>query len=184
VMSRLFHLSLSFVMMLVPHAFAEDMPPGSAPSPSANSGLPLNPLRQIAEDHLKAFVEAPLFDPTRRLPPPAVIVAPPPPLPVVVQEEPPPNLHLLGVLQGDHDIAIVRNGDDPKTSTVSSGDHIGAWTVTILATAGVRLSNGSKVVEYALFAKPGDSAGSGAAAPETAFSAAPKYPRAAQNRAD
>jgi hypothetical protein len=175
-MSRRFHLSFALILTLVPHAFADGASSVSSQNASTNLSLFLNPLRQISKERLTSFVQAPLFDPARRLPIPAAMIPlpqPPPPAPVVILEDPPPNLHLLGVLQGDRDIAIIRDGDDPKTSTVSSGDHIKEWTVTILTTPGIQLSNGPRVFEYLLFAKPRNSEIPAAAAPETASFVAP-----------
>ena len=110
-------------------------------------------------------------------PPPPAIVAPPPPSPVVTTEEPPPNLHLLGVIQGAHDIAIVRHGDDPKTETLSSGDHVGPWEVTVLPTVGIRLTSGTRAFDYALFAKVGAPTEPTAVVPPDAVPAGPTTDR-------
>jgi hypothetical protein len=147
--------------------------PAMATRVLAADGSSPNPLRSLDKTRLKAFVEAPLFDPTRRLPPPVAVLAAPPPPPVVTTEDPPPNLHLLGVIQGAHDIAIVRRGDDPKTETLSSGDHVGPWEVTVLPTVGIRLTSGTRAFDYALFTKAGAPTDPTAVSPTDTTSAIP-----------
>jgi hypothetical protein len=125
----------------------------------ATSDTSLNPLATTLEKaKLRSFLEAPLFDPSRRLPPvEAPIVAPPPP-PPIVRVEPPPRVHLLGVIQGKPTVAFVKLGDDARTMTLQGGDHLSDWAVTILP-ASIRLRNGSRAFDYALFSKGGMAAG-------------------------
>lgn len=126
-------------------ARAEDAAP--LPKPS------LNPLGALAKTSFTGFIEKPLFDPTRRLPPPVpvvqevvqVAVAPPPP------PENPPNLHLLGIIQGEHNIAVVHRGEDTKTEMFSDGDTIDGWEVVVPPGLGVQLRKGDRVVDLKLF---------------------------------
>lgn len=124
---------------------------GEAPS--------LNPLQVLDKATLKGFLEQPLFDPSRRLPPVAraavVVVARSAPPSV----EPPPVLHLLGVIHGQRDMAIVHRDNDEKTVVLHTGDLLGAWRVTVLPPVGVRLRDGDRAFDYALFGKTGASAG-------------------------
>lgn len=145
----------------------------AAPGADAQSGDSLNPLKALDKATLKGFLEQPLFDPARRLPPvvsaPAVAAA----APVAAPPEPPPTLHLLGVIHGLRDIAIVHRDNDRKTVILHTGDRVGAWKVTVLPSAGVRLRNGDRAFDYALFAKPGAGVGPVAAEPEPDFGGLP-----------
>ena len=134
-----------------------------APPPVAS----LNPLRSLDKGDLKAFVEAPLFDPARRLPAVFAPVAMPVMLPTDTIE-PPPNVRLLGIVRGAKDVALVR-GPDNRTSMLSSGDRIGTWDVSVLPPNGIRLSKGRRAFDYAIFAANGTAGGPvAAAAPEPA----------------
>lgn len=117
----------------------------------------LNPLRLIDKGDLKAFVEAPLFNPMRRLPAVVAPLAVPITTPTDTAE-PPPNVHLLGIVQGASDVALVR-GPDNKTVMLASGDHVSGWDVIVRPPNGLRLYKGRRVFDYAIFAATGPSAG-------------------------
>lgn len=148
-------------------ASARDLsrPPGDAGQES------LNPMATVPRASLDAFVEEPLFDPTRRLPPP--VVAPPYVPPPVVQAppEPPPALHLLGVVGGADAIAVVRTPDG-KTAYLRSGDRLGAWTVRVLP-MGLRIRSGDRLFDYGLFTVPDRGAGPTAVDPRAVGSLDP-----------
>lgn len=125
----------------------------------------LNPMNSVDKTRLNHFVEEPLFDPARKLQPVVapVVYEPPPPAPPPPPT--PPNLHLLGVIQGVRDVAIVRQ-DEAKTLLLHSGDVIDGWKVEVLPT-GLRLHEGTRAFDFALFkAGSGASAGPVAADPE------------------
>ncbi len=110
----------------------------------------LNPLAALDKASLKAFVEQPLFVPSRRRPivaPPYVYIAPPP-QPVVEQ---PPSLRLLGLVEGATSFAaVVHRNDTGKTETLRPGDHIGSWVVLVMPAA-LRVMSGDRAFDYALF---------------------------------
>ena len=131
-------------LLLVPTiAFAADRgEPASSP----------NPLASMDELEFRTFVDAPLFDPARRAP----IAAPVSEPPVRNQApEPPPNLRLLGIIHSERDVAIVQQNGASKSSLLSTGDHIGSWEVSIPSTTVVRLSDGARSYDYAMFVKSG-----------------------------
>lgn len=139
-----FPSGLAFVLLAGSLAHAGQNPNGDAVHAS------INPLRALDKASFKSFVERPLFDPARRLPPPfAAMVS----QPAAAPPEPPPNVHLLGVIQGKIDLAIVGQDGNTKTQMLSSGDHIGDWQVTVLPSVGLRLRNAERVVDYGLFDK-------------------------------
>ncbi len=109
-----------------------------------------NPLATLDEATLKAFVEQPLFELSRRPPlvaPPRVYVAPP--APTIIEQ--PPSLRLLGVIESTRSVfAVVYRNDKGKTETLRPGDHIGSWVVQITA-ANLRLISGERAFEYSLF---------------------------------
>ena len=108
-----------------------------------------NPLAALAPATLKAFVEQPLFEPSRRPPAvaqPYVYVAPP--APVVVEQ--PPSLRLIGLVESAHSfVAVVHHNG--KTETLHSGDRIGSWKVQVM-TANLRVISGDLAFDYRLFA--------------------------------
>ncbi|MCW6508822.1 hypothetical protein [Lichenifustis flavocetrariae] len=148
-------IAAAVVLVLV---FRDVVPPARAEGDLNGSA---NPMRAISKDHLSGFRQRPLFNPARAEPPaPAAVPepvapasAPPPP------QEPPPPIHLVGIINGAQNLAIIRLETGGKTSVVSTGDRIGAWTVTVLPT-GLRLRNDQRNADFALFAHaakpPGD----------------------------
>ena len=129
-------------------------PTARAADPAAPQAS-LNPLRALDKQDLKAFVEAPLFDPARRLP--AVFAPDVVPIAIPIDTvEPPPNVHLLGIVHGAKDVALVR-GADNKTLMLSSGDLVGGWDVAVLPPNNIRLSKGRRAFDYAIFASNGAS---------------------------
>lgn len=116
-----------------------------------------NPLRALDKASLSAFVEQPLFDPARRLPPPVPFVAPLPQQ-VTAPTVEPPALRLLGVIHGARDVAIIHRADSAKAEMLTTGDSVGPWRVTVLP-VGVRLTDGDRAYDYALFAKGGAAIG-------------------------
>lgn len=109
-----------------------------------------NPLAALDRETLKAFVEQPLLEPSRRPPtvaPPPVYVAPSTPA-LIAQ---PPSLRLLGLVESNRSIfAVVYRNDTGKTETLRPGDHIGNWVVQITA-ANLRVISGDRAFEYRLF---------------------------------
>ena len=128
------------VVLCVPAA----VPSGAALAQDAKT-LSLNPMTSYPKAKLKSFVEAPLFDPSRRLPPAPVAFQPMQPALAVEQ---PPALQLIGVIQGANAVAIVRNAG--KTDVLHTGDHLGGWTVEVLP-LGLRVRSGLRVYDYAMF---------------------------------
>lgn len=119
----------------------------AAGRPSAPS---LNPMATYPKAELKSFVDAPLFDPARRLPPPTVVAAPLPPAPVLAVQ--PPALELVGVIQGERAEAIIQDGG--RTHVVRTGDHLGDWFVEVLPTT-LRLHSGLRAFDYDMFREGG-----------------------------
>jgi hypothetical protein len=109
----------------------------------------LNPLHALPKDGLRGFRERPLFSPTRTEPQaaPREAAAPATAMP---SEEPPPDFRLVGIVSGAETLAVIRVGSDAKTTTVATGDTVGAWTVTVLPD-GVRLVAGTRTVAVDLF---------------------------------
>ena len=109
-----------------------------------------NPLASLDQATLKAFVEQPLFELSRRQPvvaPPYVYVAPP--VPTFIEQ--PPSLRLLGLVESTRSIfAVVYRIDKGKTETLRPGDRIGSWVVQITA-ANLRVISGDRAFEYRLF---------------------------------
>ena len=108
-----------------------------------------NPLATLDEATLKAFVEKPLFEHSRRplVAPPHVFVA----LPAPTFIEQPPSLRLLGLIESTRLIfAVVYRNDKGKTETLHPGDRIGSWVVQITA-GNLRVINGDRTFEYRLF---------------------------------
>lgn len=127
---------------------------GYAGAPKA----PLNPLRALSKAQLKAFIEQPLFDPSRRLPPPP----PPAPLPVempppVAPPPPPPDVRLVGFIYSKEGVAIYRLQDGGPTLQVRSGDSIGDWKATVLPGNTLRIVNGTREMVFTLFKYHGPS---------------------------
>ncbi len=110
----------------------------------------LNPLAALDQASIKAFVEQPLFEPSRRPP----VVAPPyvyvtSSVPTVVEK--PPSLRLLGLVESTRSIfAIVYSNDTGKTETLRPGDRIGSW-VTQITAANLRVISGNRAFDYTLF---------------------------------
>lgn len=113
----------------------------------------LNPMAAFPKAELKAFVNAPLFDPTRRLPPPAPAMPVLPP-PVVATVEQPPAVELVGVIQGAQPEAIVQDGG--RTTVLHTGDRLGNWFAEVLPTV-LRLHSGLRAYDYAMFQVNGHS---------------------------
>ena len=122
-------------------------------APDARMDESLNPLRRLGIDQFNAFVVAPLFDPARQLP----LVSSAASIPALISDEPPPALHLIGIIHGAQDVAVIRSDDDGKTTMLSTGEHLGPWQVTVLPTIGMQLKNGARAYEYTLFATAGAS---------------------------
>lgn len=106
----------------------------------------LNPVASYPKAKLKSFVQAPLFDPSRRLP--EVLSVPQPSRPVLVVIEPAPAIQLVGVIQGAKDVAIIKNIS--KTEMLHTGDRLGEWTAEVLP-LGLRMRNGTRAYDYVLF---------------------------------
>lgn len=126
-------------------ALAEDG--GRAPAEAS----PVNPMQAVEKAKLRAFAQQPLFNPARALPAIAPAFYAPP---MAAPPPQPPNLQLVGVIAGINAMAIIRDGG--TTTMLHAGDHVGAWTVTILPT-GLRLADGDRVFDYTLFNKGGSS---------------------------
>ena len=109
-----------------------------------------NPLATLDEATLKAFVEKPLFEQSRKPPlvaPPRIFVATP--VPTIIEQ--PPSLRLLGVIEGTRSIfAVVYRNDKGKTEPLHPGDRIGSWVVQITA-GNLRVISGDQTFEYRLF---------------------------------
>ena len=108
-----------------------------------------NPLASLDQATLKAFVEQPLFEPSRRQP----VVTPPyvyaPPVPTFIEQ--PPSLRLLGLIESTGSVfAVVYRNDKGKTETLRPGDRIGSWVVQITA-ANLRVVSGDRAFDYSLF---------------------------------
>lgn len=112
----------------------------------------LNPLRALSKSQLKAFIEQPLFDPTRRLPPPMA----PPPAPMqapiaVAPPAPPPDIHLVGFIYSDNSVAILRLSDGGETLRIHTGENVADWKATVLPDNALRVSKGDREVIFKLF---------------------------------
>ena len=116
-----------------------------------------NPLAALDPATLRAFVDQPLFEPSRRPPvvaPPYVDVAPP--VPTIIEQ--PPSLRLLGLVESTRSIfAVVYRNDTGKTETLRPGNRIGSWVVQIMP-ASLRVVRGDRAFDYPLF-KGGPSQG-------------------------
>jgi hypothetical protein len=125
---------------------------GAQTSPDMPS-MPLNPLRSIEKSSLVGFRQRPLFNPSREEPPEpaaAPVIAAPPPA-TLAPPAPPPHLSLIGIIHGDHDIAVVRVNGAPGTTLLATGDHVGDWAVTIVPPLGLRLKDGERILDFGLF---------------------------------
>lgn len=137
-----------------PSQQARAMPPAEGEAGEAA----LNPLRALSKSQLKAFIEQPLFDPTRRLPPPMA----PPPAPVqmpvaAAPPAPPPDIHLVGFIYSDNSVAILRLSEGGETLRVHSGENVAEWKATVLPDNALRLAKGDREVVFKLFKTHGTS---------------------------
>lgn len=126
----------------------------SAEEPAAAASGRLNPLSTLDRAELKAFLDKPLFAPSRQAPriapaeppPPVVASAAPPP-------EEPPNIRLTGIVEGSATpMAILERLNAKTTSTVRLGDLVDGWLVASIDAMGIKLTNGDREQEYRLFA--------------------------------
>lgn len=116
---------------------------------AAQDAKSLNPVKGVEKASLRSFLQRPLFDPSRRAPVPVPRLVE---VRASVVEEPPPSIHLLGVIRGIRDMAVVRRSGEKKTAILRSGDYVGKWIVTVVPPIGVRLRCGDRAFEYTLFA--------------------------------
>jgi hypothetical protein len=116
----------------------------------------LNPLSAIKPSELSAFLEQPLFIPSRQAPP--SISDPPqssePSEPELKADEEPPKIRLVGIVQASGArTALLQRSNARTVSRVRLGDELDGWLVTSVEAAGVRLKRGDREQEYRLFAK-------------------------------
>lgn len=117
----------------------------------------LNPLAGIKPGDFSAFVDRPLFSPSRRKP----VVEPLPAdneVAVETPEAPALDLKLLGVTSSPTEsIALVSEGDSAQS--LRQGDTIGGWTVESVEPAAVVLVRNEERLALRLFARDGDAEG-------------------------
>ncbi len=108
-------------------ATAPQQPPGVV-------DLTENPLAAIEVSGLTAWVQRPLFAPSRRPPPPpppkAAVVRPVAAVPAPAPKPPPPRYALIGVVSdGSRAIGLLRQEGKTASIMVEIGDSIGGWRV-------------------------------------------------------
>lgn len=147
-----FHLAL-ILCGCVAHAAAWAQPVDAGGGDST-----LNPLRALSKSQLRAFIEQPLFDPTRRLPPPVAMAPKPMPMTApAAPPAPPPDVRLVGFIYSDASVAILRLQDSGPTLQVRTGDHIEDWKAIVLPGNALRIVNGDREVTFKLFKSHGAS---------------------------
>jgi hypothetical protein len=131
-----------------------------------------NPLRNLKKEELAGFRERPLFNPARAAPhpPETTMVAPSDAAPPT--QDAPPNVHLVGIVSGRQSFATVRQDDGGKTTVLTTGDRLGAWSVTVLPEE-LRLERDSQTVAINLFSPKSTAVRSDASAPADADSVRP-----------
>lgn len=140
---------------------------------STEAGSAPNPLRSVDKSVLTGFRQHPLFEPLRQeaMPPeqpaPSTPLENPPP-----QPEPPPSLHLVGMVNGMQNLAIVRLDSATSTTVLSTGDKVGRWIATVTST-GLSLRDQERVVTFSLFAGSGHAGAAASSAPTPVGDSAP-----------
>lgn len=113
-------------------------PRGSEPVTSSG-----NPLAATELSKLAAWIERPLFAPSRRPPPPpvkSVARRPAAALPAPAPKPPPPRYELIGVVSdGSRSIGLLRLEGKSASIMVEIGDSIGGWRVAEIGVRSVLL---------------------------------------------
>ncbi len=144
----------------------------SLSSPIPNSPGIANPLAGIATSKMSAFLDRPLFSPSRRPPQPTTSVNAGPPPPPVISTPTADHLRLVGTLTSDAGgQAIIQSKAGGTLVSVTEGELVDAWRVIEIQPSLVRLTNGSNEVVLEMF-----KAGRTSAPPAVSATAAPIAP--------
>ena len=124
--------------------------------PAITKPVLLNPLSAIKPSELSAFLEQPLFIPSRQAPPSVtdLLHSAEPIEPKLKVDEEPPKIRLVGIMQASGArTALLQRLNARTVSRVRLGDEFDGWLVTSVEAAGLRLKRGEREQEYRLFAK-------------------------------
>jgi hypothetical protein len=123
---------------------------------STKAAHALRPLSNLELATLHDTVNRPLFEKSRR---PAQLRAEPamkPEPPQAAVEPSPPNqnaLILLGVVQGERTIALLKRNQGGQSVRAEEGDVIDGWTIKRIDNQSVLLSHGQQQISLQLFRK-------------------------------
>ena len=119
---------------------------------------PLNPLAALKPSSFQAFVERPLFSPSRRMPrAPDVEDAAP-----VEAAAPSVDLKLLGVTTSpDGSVALISAGGDTASQSLKQGESLEGWTITAINPSNVTLAKNGETMDLSIFQSKSDDADTG-----------------------
>lgn len=121
--------------------------------PSAVEVAPVRPLASLDLAQLHDTVNRPLFE-KRRRPPRTEVKLEPAPAPVIQSPEPDQNaLTLLGIVQGERSVALLKRNQGGQNVRAEEGDVIDGWTIKRIDPQSVILSQGQRQVSLQLFRK-------------------------------